>query len=514
MIYSFERNDFAKYTSKEEFAKIVDLKTVPELLDHLKNNYLGLAAIGKRDDTTATYDDLLNDINKVCAYLKEQGVKKGANIGILFDNSYEFAVFSLGVMAYGAVAVLLPMQLDEKIIFGCSKKYALNGLFYLSAFQGKVALLNPNELMLANESVLANSYEGCFIDKDIKENDAACIIMTGGTTGKSKGAVLSHTALMCGMINGCYGLSNFMHLTYYSMMPLTHVFGFIRNLLTSLYTGSVIYFNHDRMKMFEDMKKYAPSILVIVPALAEIFLNLAKAYGLGFLGGKVKHIICGAAPVSSYLVLGFNNLGVNFCPGYGLTEFANMVSGNPDGIHYPSSVGMLFPDQEAKIVDGELLLRGRNMLLSYYNEPEENKTAFVDGWFKTGDLARFDENKNLYIIGRSKDVIILANGENVSPAYIETKVNELPFIQDSLVTEDVNDLGAQILKVEVVLRAAVVNSLGKSQEELTKFVTSEILKLNDNLQDFERLSKVVIRDKDFERSPAMKIIRPKKVYNE
>ena len=154
------------------------------------------------------------------------------------------------------------------------------------------------------------------------------------------------------------------------------------------------------------------------------------------------------------------------------------------------------------------------MLMSYYNEPEENKNAFVDGWFKTGDLARFDENKNLYIIGRSKDVIILANGENVSPAYIETKVNELPFIQDSLVTEDVNELGAQILKVEVVLRAAVVNSLGKSQEELTKFVTEEILKLNDNLLDYERLSKVVIRDKDFERSPAMKIIRPKKVYNE
>ena len=514
MIYSFTKEDFKKYTTEEEFAKIVDLKSVPELLAHLKNNYLGLDAIGKRDDTVAKYDDLLDDINKVTVYLNEKGIKKGSNIGILFDNSYEFAVFSLGVMAYGAIAVLLPVQLDEKIVFGCSKKYVLNGLFYLSALKAKTALLNPNELMLADETILNCKVNKSFISNEVCENDPACIIMTGGTTGKSKGAVLSHTALMCGMINGCYGISGFMNATYYSMMPLTHVFGFIRNLLTSLYTGSLIYFNHDRMKMFDDMKKYAPTILVIVPALAEIFLNLAKAYGLGFLGGKVKHIICGAAPVSPYLVLGFNNLGVNFCPGYGLTEFANMVSGNPHGTVNPDSVGMLFPDQEAKIVDGELLLRGRNMLLSYYNEPEENKNAFVDGWFKTGDLARFDEDKNLYIIGRSKDVIILANGENVSPAYIETKINELDFIQDSLVTEDKNELGAQILKAEVVLRAAVANRLNKTPEELAKFVTDEVLKVNDKLLDYERRSKVVIRDKDFDRSPAMKIIRPKKVYNE
>ena len=511
MIYSFKKEDFAKFTTKEEFAKIVDLKTVPELLVHL-NNYLGLKAIGRSDGTVATYNELLNDVNKVCGYLAENDVKKGNHIGILFNNSYEFAVFSLGVMAYGAIAVLLPVQLDEKIIFGCSKKYALSGLFYLSTLKEKVALLNPNELVLANETILEKEYKENFVSSEVKPNDAACIIMTGGTTGKSKGAVLSHTALMCGMINGCYGLSGFMKLTYYSIMPLTHVFGFIRNLLTSLYTGSVIYFNYDRRMMFEDMKKYAPSILVIVPALAELFLKLVKAYGLGFLGGNVKHIICGAANVPPYLITEFNNMGINFCPGYGLTEFANMVSGNPNGLKYPSSVGMLFPDQEAKVVNGELWLKGRNMLIEYYNEPEENKLAFEDGWFKTGDLVRFDEEKNLYIIGRTKDVIVLANGENVSPAYIESKINELDFIQDSLVTEDKNEFGAQILKVEVTLRELVLAKLQLPKEEVAKFVTDKVMEVNNKLLDYERVSKVVIRDTDFERSPAMKIIRPKKVY--
>ena len=512
MIYSFEKNDFAKYTNKEEFEKIVDLKTVPELLKHIKDNYSGLNAIGLANGNVATYDKLYEDINKVCGFLKENNVQKGTNIGVISPNGYEFAIFSLGIMAYGAVAVLLPIQLDENIIFGCSKKYNLKGLLYLSSLKEKTNKLNPSELLLVTENILNNSYSKEFIDEGINENDPACIIMTGGTSGKSKGAVLSHLALMTGMRNGCYGLSGFMHLTYYSLMPLTHVFGFIRNLLTSLYTGSVIYFNYDRKTMFDDFKKYAPSILVIVPALAELFLNLIKAYGLGFLGGNIKHIICGAANVPPYLILEFNKLGINFCPGYGLTEFANMVSGNPEGVKYPSSVGMLFPDQEAKVVNGELWLKGRNMLIEYYNEPEENKLAFEDGWFKTGDLVRFDENKFLYIIGRSKDVIVLSNGENVSPAYIESKINELPFIQDSLVYEDVSETGAQILKVEVVLRDAVAKRLPIEEGKLASYVIEEVFKVNDKLLDYERFSKVVIRDKDFERTPAMKIIRPKKVY--
>ena len=514
MIYSFTKDDFRRFTCKEEFEKIVDLKTISELINHLKNKYLDLPAIGKADGSIASYSCLLNDINKVCGFLKENNINKGTNIGVLCNNSYEFAVFALGIMAYGAVAVLLPIQLDEKVVYGCSKKYDLVGLLYASFLVDKTKLLNGNELLLANESILNKTYKEDYINYDLKENDKACIIMTGGTTGKSKGAVLSHTALMAGMINGCYGLSGFMHLTYYSLMPLTHVFGFIRNLLTSLYTGSLIYFSYDKKKMFDDLKKYKPSILVIVPALAELFLNLVKAYGLGFLGGNVKHIICGAANVPPYLVSEFNKLGINFCPGYGLTEFANMVSGNPDGVNYPTSVGMLFPDQEAKVVNGELWLKGRNMLLEYYNEPDENKEAFSDGWFKTGDLVRFDEKKNLYIIGRIKDVIVLNNGENVSPAYIEAKVNELDFIQDSLVTEDKNEYGAQILKCEVVLRQIVVKNMNIPADKLATYVQEKVLEVNNSLLDYERIAKVVIRDKDFERSPAMKIIRPKKVYNE
>ncbi len=514
MIYQTKREDFARFTSEENFKKIVELDNIGDFLNHLQSNFLDLDAIIKENGEAAKYSELLTDIKRAMALLNAKNVKKGCNIGILFNNSYSFVVNALAVMAYGAVAVLLPIQLDEKIVFGCSKKYVLAGLIYEQALVEKVKLINPNEcLLVSSEEVFAaqpleiEKFE--ILDKKLP----AAIIMTGGTSGRSKGALLSHEALLAGTVNGCYGIKEFMHLRYYCLLPLTHVFGFIRNVMTCLFTGSVIMFNQNKKLMFNEMQAFKPTILVIVPALAELFLNLSRAYGKAMLGGELHTIICGAAFVPPYLTKEWNKLGVVLFPGYGLTESANLVSGNPMPLEYPDSVGMLFPHQEAKVVNDELYLKGNNIMIQYFNEPEENPLAFdEEGWFKTGDLVRFDEHQNLYIIGRSKDVIVLNNGENVSPAYIEGKIDELPFIQDCLVTEAVSEFGAQILQVEVLLRPAVANALGLSPEALKEYVEQEIEKVNQTLLDYERVSKIIIRDKDFDRTPAMKIIRPKKVF--
>lgn len=511
----FTREDFRHFTDNETFERIVDITTIVEFLD-LIHSYGDSNAIGKPDGSVATFNELYSDVVKVASVLASHGIQRRTNVGLVCNNNYSFAVSSLGIMAYGCVATLLPAHLDEKTLFGCAKKYDLTAVVYEDGLQGKMSVIQTATALptIAISSIFAtkvSSLEG-LLCSDLKADDDACIIMTGGTTGRSKGAVLSHTALMAGTINGCYAMNRLFGRTYYCLIPLTHVFGFIRNLLTSLYTGSVIYFNTDKRLMFDDLQKYKPDCLVIVPALAELLLNLAKAYGLGFLGGKLDMIICGAANIPPYLITEFFKLGVVFGAGYGLTEFANMVSGNVIGDRKPDSVGMLYPEQEAKIVNGELWLRGRNQMKCYYAEPEENAIAFEDGWFKTGDLARFDEDNYLYIIGRMKDVIVLPNGENVSPAYIESKITELNFIQDALVYESKNNLGATILKLEVVLRQSVVKALGIEQDKLYDFVKAEVDKVNEKLLDYERVSEIFIRDKDFDRSPSMKIIRPRKMY--
>ncbi len=513
MVKSCTREEFRKYADNEEFDKIINLKTIPEFLNHIKK-YDKLKAVEKKDGTVATYEEVYTDVLKICYALKENKIEKNTNIGVYCHNNYEFVCAALGVMAYGCVATLIPFQLDENTLFGCSKKYNLAGLLYEDVLEKNITTAKKmnqiNYYKISDAFLIENELlNEKLVNHEIKENDSACIIMTGGTTGKNKGAVLTHTNLMCGTINGCYGLKNIFNQTYYSIIPLTHVFGFVRNLLTCLYTGSVIYFNKEKQQMFKDMAIFRPTVLIIVPALAEIFLTLSNQFGIEMLGGNLKTIICGGASVPPYLVQGFNEKGITFCPGYGLTELANMVSGNPNFKEYPGSVGMLFPDLEAKIVEGELWLRGRNLMKCYYNEEEENQNAFEDGWFKTGDLAEFDENNNLYIMGRIKDIIVLSNGENVSPEFIETKVKKIPYIQDSLLYKDTNEFGNNILALEVVLRQSEVAKLNLEQEELKEFIKAEVDKVNESLKSYERFSKIIIRDSDFERSPSMKIIRPR-----
>lgn len=500
-------NVFKKYTSPETFSRLVELSTIPDFLDKIEKDYGELIAV-EEPNKLISYNDLTLDVKKICAVLEKNEILVKSNVGIICNNNYAFVKTSIGTMAYGAVATLLPVQLDDKTIFGCCMKYNLTCLFYESSIEEKIAFAKQMAPSVKFIKIEDFDIDGASYNYDIVKTDPACIVLTGGTTGKSKGAILSHGALLKGTLNGTFGIKEVFNQVYYSIMPLTHVFGLIRNLFTSLYTGSKIYFCTDKRNMFKEIKEVKPTILILVPALAEIFLNLCKQFGIGFVGGNLKTIICGGASVPPYLVVEFPKLGVQLLPGYGLTETANLVSGNPDALNHPTSVGLIYPGQEIKIENGELWIKGDNLMNGYYNEPEESKTAYDDGFFKTGDLVRIDEEGYLYIIGRIKDIIVLSNGENVSPAAIEDKINQIPAIQDSLVTLEKNELGAEILQAQVVLRPSIIASLNVS--DINSYIEEKIKEATASLFDYEQISKVVIRDNDFERSPSMKIIRPKK----
>ena len=226
------------------------------------------------------------------------------------------------------------------------------------------------------------------------------------------------------------------------------------------------------------------------------------------LGDSLKYIIAGAAAVSPYLIKEYETqLGVKLLQGYGLTESANLVSGNPESLRKPDSVGLPYPHQEFKIVDGELWLKGLNMMDGYVGE-DETGVYSEDGWFKTGDLVRIDDEGFLYITGRIKEIIVLPNGENISPAEVEVPFNKPDFIQDSQVFEDVDENGAHFLSLEVVPRAAILEKLGVDNP--MEFVKKELEKINQSLDPYQRVQKIVVRTSDFERTPSMKIKRYKK----
>lgn len=499
---SQSREVFRKYTDPEIFEKIREYGTVSEMWEVCLREYAGQVAI-EDDGKSYTYAQLEADAADLRTLLVRDDPAP-RRVGILIPNSYAFVRAYLAAVTLGDTAMILPVQLDETAVFGCCMKYGLDALIYDPALAEKTALAAARAPQV--QLIAADAVSGTKTPLRACKKDDPCVIMfTGGTTGKSKGALLSNDAVMQGTVNGCYGYHDVFCQRYLLVLPLSHVFGLIRNLMTSLYTGSTLFICRNNKDMFRDIAAFRPTILVVVPALAEMALTLSKKFGRNMLGADMKYIICGAAAVAPYLIGEYQKLGITLFPGYGLTESANLVSGNPECAAKPDSVGIPYPNQELRIENGELWLKGRNIMQGYVAEPEE--PSFNDGWFRTGDLVRLEEDGFLYITGRIKEIIVLPSGENISPAEVEAKFNELSFVQDSQVFEDLDENGTHILALEIVPRATELAALGGDPE---KAMTDGLNAVNQALPAFERVSRIVIRDSDFARTPSMKIVRYQK----
>lgn len=491
---------FEKYTDSETFSKIVDYNNVTEMWAHSVREYGDSIAIV--DGREYTYSELDTEIARFRDLYRRHGVAPGSLVAILCPNSVGFVKAFIAAATSVLPAVLMPQHLDAETVFGIAYKFGLKAIVYDESLKEKVALVKdrlPAVALIPSDATSENEAPAI-----PAPSEAPCVFMfTGGTTGKSKAARLSHRAIMAGTKNGCYGIKKVFGERYLLVLPLTHVFGLIRNLMTSLYTGSALYICRNNKDMFRDIAVFKPTVLVLVPALAEMALNLSRQFGRNMLGESMKTIICGAAPVAPYLVKEYDKMGISLLPGYGLTESANLVSGNPEAMNKPESVGLMYGGMEYKIVDGELWLKGVNMMDGYATA-EDNALAYEDGYFKTGDLVRIDEDGFLYITGRTKEIIVLSNGENVSPAELEVKFYNLEVVQDCLIYAT-DEGGREQLVLEVLPRMSSVKALGI--EDLYTYLKGEVAKINETLPTFERINKIIIRDTDFVRTPAMKIAR-------
>lgn len=488
---------FKKYTDEETFSKIVSFPCITAMWEDRAATYADNIAIV--DGEEYTYARLNADVAAFRTVLAQNGAAPGSLIGILCPNSYGFVKAYLAAATFGVPAVLMPTHLDEMTVFGIASKFGMKAVVYDESLEAKVAVLrekNPAVALIPSSATA----DAATPSIPVPPETPAAILFTGGTTGKSKGAKLSHKAVIAGTMNGCYGIKEIFNQRYLLVLPLTHVFGLIRNLMTCLYTGSAMFICRNNKDMFRDTAMFKPTIMVLVPALAEMALNLSRQFGRNMWGPDLQTIICGAAPVAPYLVQEYHKIGVTLLPGYGLTESANLVSGNPEALAKPESVGLIYDGMEYKVVDGELWLKGINMMDGYVT-PEDNEIAYEDGYFKTGDLVRIDDEGFLYITGRLKEIIVLSSGENVSPAELEVKFCGIDVISDCLVYDE----DGQRLVLEILPRMTRVKELGI--EDLYGYVKAEVDKINATLPAFEQIAKIVIRDTDFVRTPAMKIAR-------
>ncbi|MBO5285315.1 MAG: acyl--CoA ligase [Clostridia bacterium] len=456
---------------------LVKYDTLTDMWEDVKERFSDCLAV--QDNLNKyTYRELDLAVGKARLVLSQNGVKKGERVGVFINTCTDFAVWYLAVVTLSATAVIIPDYYSDDELSWAVNRFGLNIVLTTAKLAPKLDLFDGLTVL--------TSFDIAGYKPSVKaqKEDVVTIIFTGGVSGKLKGALLSSGAIAQGALNGCLGLKEVFNQRYFLVLPLSHVFGLIRNFLSPIYVGGAVYFCSNMATLYKSIPAFAPSYLVLVPALAEMILKLATRFGAKILGTNLKYIICGGSAVSPEIVNGFNAYGISVYPGYGLTESSNLVSGNYDSINRPTSVGLPFFNQQLKIVDGELLLKGDNLFSGYFDEPEENLSAFSDGYFKTGDLVRVDDEGYIYITGRKKNIIILSNGENVTPSTIEDVFKKLDFVENAIAYEDVDEQNNSILALKILPRKGI--SLTKEE------VFNEVNKLNNAQVSHKRATKIII----------------------
>ena len=483
----------------EELSQLSFIPTVPEFLSWIGTKWADRPAVS---DTavTYTYSEFCSRIARKRALLASCGLEKGDVVAIFERTSIDAIEMFLAACSGGWTALMLPAQLPAQAVIGCCAKFGVKVLAardeFAPALSGAPCKIVSSAAMAGDEAPLA------VVDR----NDPAAIFFTGGTTGSPKGALVPHRALMRGSFNGCFapGSQLFGHRTV-CLLPLSHVFGMIRGTLSMFYVGGLWFSAEDVKATIGKLPVIKPTIMVLVPGLCDVLAGLAKMYGPGFLGGQLKTIISGAANVPPRLITVFEKLGVNLFAGYGMTESANLTTGNVDVSTRPTSVGKVYPEQEVKLVDGEIWIKGDNVFLGYCGNPQATAECLTpDGWLKTGDLGRFDRDGFLYITGRIKNLIILSNGENISPESIEEPFYKNPAVRDCLVKEDTMN-GESVIAIEILPQMSEFE--GKSPDEIQEFFHKLLDEVNATLPSTHRVSKMTVRKEDFKRTGAMKVSR-------
>lgn len=513
-----------------------------------------------------TYNDFQNDTIYLGTGLHSLGITN-SHVAVIGENSYDWITVYLTVLKSNSVIVPVDKELpvsdiinvlqhsDSEVLFYSKKfdKYiteiseALPNIKYFIGFDNKddnEKILSYKKLMETGKKLFENGNTSYSEIKKTDTNKLKMLVYTSGTTGMAKGVMLSeHNLVSCVY----YGLQvSTVYTTCLSVLPYHHTYEAVAGLLVALHHHCTICINDSLKAVLKNLQLYKPDYIYLVPAFAEIFYKkiwanaketgkdkalrimikvsnglrkvgidlrkkLFKSVHQAF-GGNLIKIVCGGAPIRPELGKFFNDIGLNLINGYGITECSPLVSANRDYFNDCSTVGVVLPCCDIKFEnvtpdgDGEICVKGDIVMMGYYKNPELTKEVLVDGWFKTGDYGRFNDKHQLIINGRKKNLIVLENGKNVFPEEIENYIMGIPYVQEVVVVGIKNDIGSETgLCAEVFLNADKVKELNITDAN-TK-LKQDIAEACKDLPVYKHISKIVIRDKEFEKTTTNKIKR-------
>ena len=522
-----------------------------------------------------TYSEFLSDVNAMGTAFADMGLK-GRFIAVLGENRYEWGVTYLSAVNGTGVIVPIDKELPisdiENILRRCnaevlvfSGKYTniakeiikrnipVKYLINMDLEENSEEFISYGRLLQKGRELMENGNRD-FLDAVPDKERMSVLLFTSGTTGFSKGVMLSHNNICSVITSVCKTVMVYPTDTCLSILPLHHTYECTIGFLAMLYCGCTISFNDNLRQVARNLKEVKPTFLVTVPLLLENMykkiwdqagkkpggkLVLRGALGLASflnsvfnidirrklfkavhenLGGNLRMVVSGAAALDPRISEGFRNMGILVLQGYGLTECAPLVVGNRDRAYKDGSAGVPLPGVQMKIDDpddkgiGEILVKGDMIMLGYFEDKAATEKTITDGWLHTGDLGRIDRDGFLYITGRSKNVIVTKNGKNIYPEELEASINQSPLVLESMVFGELNretgetHVYAQILpNLDAIKEKLKVVNISK--EDVHKIFDELIKGINKEAPLYKRIEKFSVRQSEFIKTTTQKIKR-------
>ncbi|MCR5357022.1 MAG: AMP-binding protein [Lachnospiraceae bacterium] len=501
------------------------MNNLRELWDESANKYYNLPAVRwlkKKEICEKTYGELSDDIAKIRRGLKAAGFE-GSHIALIGNSSVCWIQAYLGITTGNNTAVPLDAGLPAEDLTDLINRADAEALF-LGEKQAVLAMQIRKECKKIKKIWLLSDddIEDALTLSDLKaaggraedvpgrgEDEVATIIYTSGTTGKSKGVMLTQGNLAHNVESVDYTVEPGAVLL--SVLPIHHAFCLVMDWLKGFSLGAVVCVNDSYMHMVRNMGIFKPEVMLMVPLMIEtIYKKLSSSGPLipkkivanKAFGGRLRIIFTGGAHLDPFYIDKFKEYGIDVLEGYGMSECSPVISSNSPEDHKPGSIGRPLKNVELKFENGEILVRGSSVMKGYYRMPEETAKALKDGWLHTGDKGYIDEDGYLFINGRVKNLIIMSNGENISPEEIENKLALHPLIGEIIITGENNGLVARIYPDE-----EVVKSKRLKEESIRTALQAVIDAYNREQPSYRQVTGLIVRNEPFPRNATGKIKR-------
>jgi long-chain acyl-CoA synthetase len=527
-----------------------------------------LRKFGKKDayafvgEEPKTYERVNQEIQALTAFLEKNGIRPGDKVAILSLNMPNWGVAFFSVTFMGAVIVPILPDFSATEVGNVLEHSGAKAIFISTSLLPRIEGFKSENLKTA---ILVEDYSLVFSDKgssefditalpvgkyDVQEEDLASIIYTSGTTGRSKGVMLTHKNITFNALKGMVIQPMNENDRFLSVLPLSHTYENTLGLILPMLSGCCVFYLRKPPTpavLIPAMAEVKPTVMLTVPLIMEkIYFNkilptfrdkliLKLLYKIPLLrkklneaagkklyktfGGHLKFYGIGGAKLNKSVEKFLIEAKFPYAIGYGLTETSPLLAGaNPSHSVFDSTgpkiegIELIINNPDKKTGEGEIWAKGPNVMKGYYKEPEMTKEVLTpDGWFKTGDLGVLDQNNNLYIKGRSKNMIVGASGENIYPEEIESIINNFRFVVESLVVQQKGKLVAMVhINMEELekkyqnLKEDMAEKFEEKKEELLAELKDYV---NSQVNKFSQIQKVVLQPVPFQKTATLKIKR-------